>query len=103
KHDTYTTDLYTYPYTTLFRSQGRRINFKNTVIIMTSNCGAENIVAPKRLGFGTVENEKESYNYMKGRVMDEVKRSFKPEFLNRIDRKSTRLNSSHVSISYAVF
>lgn len=79
-------------------AQGRRINFKNTVIIMTSNCGAENIVAPKRLGFGTVENEKESYNYMKGRVMDEVKRSFKPEFLNRIDEIIVfhPLNKSHM-------
>ncbi len=66
-------------------AQGRRINFKNTVIIMTSNCGAENIISPKKLGFGAVESEKESYNYMKGRVMEEVKRSFKPEFLNRID------------------
>ena len=79
-------------------AQGRKINFKNTVIIMTSNCGAENIVAPKRLGFGTVENEKESYNYMKGRVMDEVKRSFKPEFLNRIDEIIVfhPLNKSHM-------
>ena len=79
-------------------AQGRRINFKNTVIIMTSNCGAENIVASKRLGFGTVENEKESYNYMKGRVMDEVKRSFKPEFLNRIDEIIVfhPLNKSHM-------
>lgn len=66
-------------------SQGRRINFKNTIIIMTSNCGAENIISPKKLGFGVVESEKENYNFMKGRVMEELRRSFKPEFLNRID------------------
>ncbi len=66
-------------------SKGRKVSFKNTIIIMTSNCGAKNIVAPKNLGFAsnvsaTVEHEK-----MKDNVMDEVKRLFKPEFLNRID------------------
>ncbi len=66
-------------------AQGRKIDFKNTIIIMTSNAGAENIVSPKRLGFASASDEKESYNFMKGRVMDEVKRLFKPEFLNRID------------------
>ena len=66
-------------------AQGRKIDFKNTIIIMTSNAGAENIISPKRLGFASVSDEKENYAFMKGRVMDEVKRLFKPEFLNRID------------------
>lgn len=66
-------------------AQGRKISFKNTIIIMTSNAGAENIVEPKKLGFSAVEDSKHDYEFMKGRVMDEVKRSFKPEFLNRID------------------
>lgn len=79
-------------------SQGRRIDFKNTVLIMTSNCGAENIISPKKLGFGVVENEKENYNYMKNRVMEEVRRSFKPEFLNRIDEIIVfhALNKDHI-------
>ena len=66
-------------------AQGRKIDFKNTIIIMTSNAGAENIIAPKRLGFTSMDDEKEKYRFMKDRVMDEVKRIFKPEFLNRID------------------
>ena len=66
-------------------AQGRKIDFKNTILIMTSNAGAENIIAPKRLGFTSVDDEKEKYRFMKDRVMDEVKRMFKPEFLNRID------------------
>ena len=66
-------------------SQGRRIDFKNTVIIMTSNCGAENIVTPKTLGFGAKTSTEEEYQTMKTRVMDSVRRMFKPEFLNRID------------------
>ena len=66
-------------------AQGRKIDFKNTIIIMTSNAGAENIISPKRLGFGMVSDAKADYNFMKDRVMDEVKRLFKPEFLNRID------------------
>ncbi len=64
---------------------GRKIDFKNTVIIMTSNAGAKNIAAPKRLGFITVDNENQNYETMKKSVMDEVKQIFKPEFLNRID------------------
>lgn len=64
---------------------GRKIDFKNTVIIMTSNAGARNIAAPKRLGFVTIDNEKQNYETMKKSVMDEVKQIFKPEFLNRID------------------
>ncbi|MDF2886718.1 MAG: ATPase domain protein [Lacrimispora sp.] len=66
-------------------AQGRKIDFKNTVIIMTSNAGAENIISPKRLGFGAVADEKADYKLMKGRVMEEVKKLFKPEFINRID------------------
>lgn len=66
-------------------AQGRRVSFKNTIIIMTSNAGAQNIVSPKRLGFATVIDEKEDYKRMKDGVMDEVKKIFKPEFINRID------------------
>ena len=66
-------------------AQGRKIDFKNTVLIMTSNAGAENIISPKRLGFASANDEKENYKFMKDRVMEEVKRLFKPEFLNRID------------------
>lgn len=66
-------------------SQGRTVDFKNTVIIMTSNAGAASIISPKRLGFASVDDEKQNYEAMKGSVMEEVKRMFKPEFLNRID------------------
>lgn len=66
-------------------SQGRKVSFKNTIIIMTSNVGAQAIVEPKKLGFASVEDEKNSYEFMKNGVMEEVKRIFKPEFLNRID------------------
>jgi ATP-dependent Clp protease ATP-binding subunit ClpC len=66
-------------------SQGRRVDFKNTIIIMTSNAGAQSIIEPKKLGFGTVEDEKQDHEQMKSSVMEEVKRIFKPEFLNRID------------------
>lgn len=66
-------------------SQGRRIDFKNTIIIMTSNAGAQSIVAPKKLGFASVNDEKQDYERMKSLVMEDVKRIFKPEFLNRID------------------
>lgn len=66
-------------------SQGRKIDFKNTIIIMTSNVGAKEIMEPKHLGFDTENSEKSDYEFMKGRVMDELKRDFKPEFLNRID------------------
>ncbi len=64
---------------------GRKIDFKNTVIIMTSNAGAKNIIAPKKLGFITVDTEEQNYEIMKKSVMEEVKQIFKPEFLNRID------------------
>ena len=66
-------------------STGRVVDFKNTVSIMTSNAGAENIVTPKTLGFLSVNDEAHSHEDMKGKVMDEVKRIFKPEFINRID------------------
>lgn len=66
-------------------AQGRRIDFKNTVIIMTSNVGARNIVAPKKLGFASTDDEASNYKSMQGSVMDEVKKLFRPEFLNRID------------------
>ena len=66
-------------------AQGRKIDFKNTILIMTSNAGAESIISPKRLGFASVDDVKERYKFMKERVMEEVKRLFKPEFLNRID------------------
>jgi ATP-dependent Clp protease ATP-binding subunit ClpC len=66
-------------------SQGRKVDFKNTVLIMTSNAGAQNIVEPRHLGFSSVTNEEENYKKMQSGVMDEVKKIFKPEFLNRID------------------
>ena len=66
-------------------SQGRKVDFKNTVIIMTSNAGAKAIVEPKKLGFSAQKDEKADYARMKQNVMDEVKRLFRPEFLNRID------------------
>ena len=66
-------------------AQGRRVDFKNTIIIMTSNAGAQSIIAPKQLGFAAGEDEKKNYEYMKNGVMEEVQRIFKPEFLNRID------------------
>ena len=66
-------------------AQGRKIDFKETIIIMTSNAGAKAIIEPTRLGFGAVEDEKKDYSRMKEGVMEEVKRMFKPEFLNRID------------------
>ncbi len=66
-------------------AQGRRVDFKNTIIIMTSNAGAQSIIAPKKLGFAAGEDEKKNYEYMKNGVMEEVQRIFKPEFLNRID------------------
>lgn len=66
-------------------SQGRKVDFKNTIIIMTSNAGAQSIIEPKKLGFGAKEDEKQDHERMKASVMEEVKRIFKPEFLNRID------------------
>lgn len=66
-------------------SQGRTVDFKNTIIIMTSNAGASSIIEPKRLGFGDMSDEKQDHELMKNNVMEEVRRIFKPEFLNRID------------------
>ncbi|HIT88848.1 MAG TPA: ATP-dependent Clp protease ATP-binding subunit [Candidatus Merdenecus merdavium] len=66
-------------------SRGRKVDFKNTILIMTSNAGAASIMSPKHLGFGVTEDEKATYDHMKSGVMDEVKRMFKPEFINRID------------------
>ena len=66
-------------------SKGRKVSFKNTIIIMTSNAGAQRIVEPKNLGFTTNTTDKEDYEKMKSSVMEEVKKLFKPEFINRID------------------
>lgn len=66
-------------------TQGRKVDFKNTIIIMTSNAGAERIMEPKKLGFGGGDDEKADYEAMKNTVMEVVKKMFKPEFLNRID------------------
>jgi len=66
-------------------AQGRKVSFKNTIIIMTSNAGAQQIISPKHLGFGTKEDEEADYKKMKEGVLEEVKKIFKPEFINRID------------------
>ena len=66
-------------------AQGRKVSFKNTIIIMTSNAGAQRIIEPKHLGFGVQENAEADYHKMKDGVMEEVKKIFKPEFINRID------------------
>lgn len=66
-------------------SKGRKVSFKNTILIMTSNAGAQRIVDPKKLGFSTDESHEHDYKVMKSGVMEEVKRIFKPEFINRID------------------
>ncbi|MCD7765441.1 MAG: ATP-dependent Clp protease ATP-binding subunit [Lachnospiraceae bacterium] len=66
-------------------AQGRRIDFKNTILIMTSNAGAQSIITPKHLGFGAGNDAKQNHEVMKSSVMEEVKRIFRPEFLNRID------------------
>ena len=66
-------------------SKGRKVSFKNTVLIMTSNAGAQRIIDPKNLGFASKKDETADYNKMRSNVMEEVKRLFKPEFINRID------------------
>ena len=66
-------------------SKGRKVSFKNTILIMTSNAGAQRIVDPKNLGFGAQTTKEQDYDKMKSGVMEEVKRLFKPEFINRID------------------
>ena len=68
-------------------AQGRRVDFKNTIIIMTSNAGANRIISPKTLGFGQKTSEEEAHKKMKEGVMEEVKHIFKPEFLNRVDEQ----------------
>lgn len=66
-------------------SKGRKVSFKNTILIMTSNAGAQRIIDPKNLGFSAQTDEKHNYEKMKSGVMEEVKKLFKPEFINRID------------------
>lgn len=66
-------------------SKGRKVSFKNTILIMTSNAGAQRIIDPKNLGFGAEQTQQQNYDKMKANVMEEVKRLFKPEFINRID------------------
>ena len=66
-------------------SQGRKIDFKNTIIIMTSNAGAQNILSPRHLGFASGDDTEKDYRDMKDKVMEEVKQMFRPEFLNRLD------------------
>ena len=66
-------------------AKGRKVSFKNTILIMTSNVGAKRIMEPKNLGFQTAQTEEKDYEKMKQGVMEEVKRTFKPEFINRID------------------
>ena len=66
-------------------AKGRKVSFKNTILIMTSNVGAKRIMEPKNLGFVSEKNEQKDYEKMKQNVMEEVKRTFKPEFINRID------------------
>lgn len=66
-------------------SKGRKVSFKNTIIIMTSNTGASRIIDPKHLGFNSDTSEKQDYEKMKSSVMEEIKKTFKPEFINRID------------------
>lgn len=74
------------------------MDFKETIIIMTSNAGAQSIVEPKKLGFFTEESQEQDYERMKSGVMDEVKRIFKPEFINRIDEIIVfhALNKEHI-------
>ena len=66
-------------------SKGRKVSFKNTILIMTSNAGAQRIIAPKNLGFLAENSKEQNYEKMKSGVMEEVKKIFKPEFINRID------------------
>ena len=71
--------------TVITDSKGRKVSFKNTVIIMTSNAGANRIVDPKNLGFAARSDKEKDFEKMRAGVMEEVKRLFKPEFINRID------------------
>ncbi len=79
-------------------AHGRKVDFKQTIIIMTSNVGAQAIIEPKKLGFLSNQDEKQDYERMKSGVMEEVRRLFKPEFLNRIDEIMVfhPLNKTHI-------
>ncbi|MGN8631442.1 ATP-dependent Clp protease ATP-binding subunit [Blautia sp. HCP3S3_G3] len=79
-------------------AHGRKVDFKQTIIIMTSNAGAQAIIEPKRLGFVSKPDEQQDYERMKSGVMEEVRRMFKPEFLNRIDEIMVfhSLNREHI-------
>ena len=79
-------------------AHGRKVDFKQTIIIMTSNAGAQSIIEPKKLGFLNSPDEKQDYERMKSNVMEEVRRLFKPEFLNRIDEIMVfhPLNKAHI-------
>ena len=79
-------------------AQGRRVDFKNTIIIMTSNAGASRIISPKTLGFGQETSEEENHKKMKAGVMEEVRHIFKPEFINRVDEMIVfhALNKDHI-------
>lgn len=79
-------------------AHGRKVDFKQTIIIMTSNAGAQAIIEPKKLGFLSDNDEKQDYERMKSGVMEEVRRLFKPEFLNRIDEIMVfhPLNKTHI-------
>ena len=79
-------------------AHGRKVDFKQTIIIMTSNAGAQAIMEPKKLGFMSGQDEKQDYERMKSNVMEEVRRLFKPEFLNRIDEIMVfhTLNKQHI-------
>ena len=79
-------------------SKGRTVDFRNTILIMTSNVGANLIQKPKILGFAPVQEEEKNYAEMKDRVLDELKRTFRPEFLNRVDETIVfhSLNEEHI-------
>ncbi len=80
-------------------SQGRKVDFKNTIIIMTSNVGANYIKKQSRLGFATENNEKEEYENMKENVLSKLRDTFRPEFLNRLDETIVfhSLNKDHIT------
>ncbi len=79
-------------------SKGRKVNFKNTIIIMTSNAGAQRIVDPKNLGFTSKSDANRDYLKMKDAVLEEVKKMFKPEFINRIDEMIVFHQLSHKNL-----
>ncbi len=83
-------------------AHGRKVDFRQTIIIMTSNAGAQSIVEPKRLGFVSGQDEKRDYERMKNGVMEEVRRIFRPEFLNRIDEIMVFHMLSHPEIMQIV-